>query len=523
MTTEPGRAQRVAGALLLTFALALLAAAPVAQADSTYPNQGTFDAGADGYSSAAGSCKLINIIPIVVPDVLCSVTNTHQPAQGNPAGALASEYQSVASGLAIIPPLSLFEGEGVLRSPSFAAVGDGPASVSFDRRATFNHVLALAANASYDIVLVNETTPGEQTLDSETISRNVLLTEQVVDWQTRMPGSVPIDGGQTYHLEIRTSFNQSVLAAAQGTSKLFFDNLRLRVDDDTVNGPFAETLPVAPFTDKTANLNASVNPRGLATTYHYEYSTASTFPAGPTTKSTPSRSAGSGTVDVSPLSEPIAGLTPDTTYFVRVIAANADGTVTANTVEFKSDKTSGPGPPGQPGQPGAPGAPGAPGKPGAPGAPGAPDASGSQLNKQILELLSGDARAMLRIHDQRLVVPMKGRFKGRLRIRITCRSIAVRTCSGTVKVRSRSNINTSTSGKKLKKKKVTLATGAVQLDRRKRGYAILQFNQQRTDLVRLRKRIKVVVIAAVIDADNNRQNIRANATLVRGKLPKKRR
>ncbi len=130
---------------------------------------------------------------------------------------------------------------------------------------------------------------------------------------------------------------------------------------------------------------------------------------------------------------------------------------------------------------------------------------------------------MLRIHDQRLVVPMKGRFKGRLRIRITCRSIAVRTCSGTVKVRSRSNINTSTSGKKLKKKKVTLATGAVQLDRRKRGYAILQFNQQRTDLVRLRKRIKVVVIAAVIDADNNRQNIRANATLVRGKLPKKRR
>jgi hypothetical protein len=519
-TTASGRARRAVGALLLTFALTLVATVPLAQADTTYPNQGTFAAGADGYVSEAGSCVLLAALPIEVPNVLCSVTNSHEPTEGNPPGSLTSTYQSLVSGLAIIPPLSLFEGEGVLRSPSFAAVGDGPAAVSFHRRATFNHLLALGATASYDIVLVNETTPGAQMLDNETITRNVLLAEQDTGWATRGTGSATVEGGDTYHLEIRTSFNQQVLAGANGTSKLFFDNLRLRVDDDTVNGPFAETLPVAPFTDKTAQLNARVNPRGLPTSYRYQYSTANTFPAGPTTVTTPVRSAGSGTTDVTPLSEPISGLTPETQYFVRVLATNADGTVVANTVSFTTAKVQGPGPPGQPGQPGAPGKPGAPGAPGKPGPPGQ---SGTTLNNQILELLSGDRRAILRIHDQRLVLPMKGRFEGRLRIRITCRKVAVRTCSGTVKVRSRANINSSTKpGQKLRKKKVTFATGAVQLDRQKRGYAILQFNQQRTDLVRIRRSIKVDIIAAVVDADNNRQNIRAKATLVRGKLGRRR-
>lgn len=35
MTTEPGRAQRVLGALVLTSLLALFAAVPLAQADTT--------------------------------------------------------------------------------------------------------------------------------------------------------------------------------------------------------------------------------------------------------------------------------------------------------------------------------------------------------------------------------------------------------------------------------------------------------------------------------------------------------
>ena len=116
---------------------------------------------------------------------------------------------------------------------------------------------------------------------------------------------------------------------------------------------------------------------------------------------------------------------------------------------------------------------------------------------------------------------MKGRYKGRLKIRVKCRSIAVLTCSGTVKVRSANKINPSSRGRR-KKERVTLGTGALQLDRKRVGYVIIQLNPQRTDLVRARKRIRVHVIAAMTDAGNNRQNIRRTTTLVRGKLPRRR-
>ena len=75
---------------------------------------------------------------------------------------------------------------------------------------------------------------------------------------------------------------------------------------------------------------------------------------------------------------------------VRVVAFNALGRTTAAPVLFTTTGTGAAGPPG------APGAPGAPGKPGAPGAP-ADNGGGSGLNNVILNLLSRDKRAMMRI------------------------------------------------------------------------------------------------------------------------------
>jgi hypothetical protein len=273
--------------------------------------------------------------------------------------------------------------------------------------------------------------------------------------------------------------------------------------------PTVTTLPATGVGPNSAAFNSRINPEGPATKYYYEYGTvasgtfASRTPASGDEVVLPASHA-----DSVPNTYPVGGLVPETAYHFRVVAFNDLGTSTGLPLTFTTSGTGEAGPPGDSGAAGPPGAAGLSG------------GGGSGLNTQILDLLNGDKRAMLRIDGQRLVLPMKGRYLGRLRIRIVCRKIAVRTCSGTVKIRSRGKINTSTKGKKLKKKKVTFATGPVQLDTSKVGYAIIQFNQQRTDLVRVRKSIKVEVIAAMIDADNNRQNIRSKATLVRGKLPK---
>ncbi len=280
--------------------------------------------------------------------------------------------------------------------------------------------------------------------------------------------------------------------------------------------PTVTTLPATGVGANSAALNSRINPEGPQTKYWYEYGTVASGAFGSRVPALGDEVVlPAGHADSVPNTYPVGGLVPETAYRFRVVASNDLGTSTGSPLTFTTNGTGAQGPAGTPGTPGTPGKPGAPGAPGAPG-------SGSGLSNQILELLAGDKRAMLRFHEQRLVLPMQGRFKGRLRVRITCRKVAVRTCSGTIKIRTRFNINTSTKkGQKLRKKKVTFATGAVQLDRQKRGYAIIQFNDQRTDLVRLRRSIKVVMIAAMIDADNNRQNIRANATLVRGKISKK--
>ena len=123
---------------------------------------------------------------------------------------------------------------------------------------------------------------------------------------------------------------------------------------------------------------------------------------------------------------------------------------------------------------------------------------------------------MIRIDATRLRVPMKGRDIGRVRVQIFCRPIAVRTCSGNMKVRSINKINPASVGTR-PARRVTFATDAVQLDVRKIGFGILNFNAQRRAVIRRQRSIRATVIVSVIDANNNRQNVRRNVTIVPGR------
>jgi hypothetical protein len=90
-------------------------------------------------------------------------------------------------------------------------------------------------------------------------------------------------------------------------------------------GPYAATEPASSVTETAATLNGTVNPRGVATKYYFEYGTS---PLHIYTMRTSEASAGSGNSAV-PVSAAIAGLTPGKKYYFRVVATSSGGTTYA--------------------------------------------------------------------------------------------------------------------------------------------------------------------------------------------------
>ncbi len=97
----------------------------------------------------------------------------------------------------------------------------------------------------------------------------------------------------------------------------------------TPSAPEATTNPATSVAATSAVLNGAVVPNGQATTYFFEYGTS----AGALTSSTSPANAGNDYTS-HPVSSSITGLTPNTTYFFRVAATNASGTVRGQILQF---------------------------------------------------------------------------------------------------------------------------------------------------------------------------------------------
>ncbi|HEX5610862.1 MAG TPA: hypothetical protein VFX45_12315 [Solirubrobacterales bacterium] len=103
-----------------------------------------------------------------------------------------------------------------------------------------------------------------------------------------------------------------------------------------VTAPSATTETATGVNGTEATLNASVNPKGTATSYRFEYWTS---PASPSSIPVPDKSIGSGTANVK-VSEIPTGLKPDTSYSYRIVATNTAGIVTKGAEQvFKTAKT----------------------------------------------------------------------------------------------------------------------------------------------------------------------------------------
>jgi phosphodiesterase/alkaline phosphatase D-like protein len=96
----------------------------------------------------------------------------------------------------------------------------------------------------------------------------------------------------------------------------------------------AVTIASTAITGTSAVLIGSVNPRGADTQAWFEWGTDPNL-AAPTV--TPTRSMGAGTADVG-ISEAISGLVPNATYYFRVAASSAGGTVRGATLSFTTPR-----------------------------------------------------------------------------------------------------------------------------------------------------------------------------------------
>ena len=95
--------------------------------------------------------------------------------------------------------------------------------------------------------------------------------------------------------------------------------------------PVAVTGLADTVTETAANLNGTVDPNALVTTYHFEYGTSAAYGL-----STPEDTAPEGTDPVA-VKAAIANLTRNTTYNYRLVATNAAGISRGANRTFRTD------------------------------------------------------------------------------------------------------------------------------------------------------------------------------------------
>jgi hypothetical protein len=135
--------------------------------------------------------------------------------------------------------------------------------------------------------------------------------------------------GQTYHFRVRASGG---IGSESGEDRAF-----------TTLGPTLGRTYVGLATEDSATLSALVNPRGKATTYHFEYGPTAAYgntapapdaSAGSINATQPVSSCPKGCIPYAVASTLAKGLSPGTTYHFRIVVTNPDGTGTGPDATF---------------------------------------------------------------------------------------------------------------------------------------------------------------------------------------------
>ncbi|MEK7063465.1 MAG: hypothetical protein AAB955_02105 [Patescibacteria group bacterium] len=151
----------------------------------------------------------------------------------------------------------------------------------------------------------------------------------VGDGVAKVPASQSLSNLQpltTYHFRINT---QNQFGTVNG-SILTFRTL----GPQAASAPGANTGSATVVTGTSATLRGTVTPNGAAVTYWFEYSTDANFVASLLNETAHLPAA--GTQSTATVSAPVTGLTPNTTYYARLIVQNATGVVRGDRITFKT-------------------------------------------------------------------------------------------------------------------------------------------------------------------------------------------
>ena len=97
--------------------------------------------------------------------------------------------------------------------------------------------------------------------------------------------------------------------------------------------PSVTTGSASSITKTSASIAGTVNPNGLATTYHFDYGKTTAYGS---SAPVPEASAGSGSAST-PVSVALTGLTASTTYHFRLVATNSTGTTNGGDATFTTN------------------------------------------------------------------------------------------------------------------------------------------------------------------------------------------
>ena len=91
-------------------------------------------------------------------------------------------------------------------------------------------------------------------------------------------------------------------------------------------GPTVVTDEASPVAERSVTLQGTINPEGVASTYHFEYGTGPEYGKRVPAAAAADPSAGSGSAAVA-VSAPVEGLEPNKSYHFRLVGSNASGSI----------------------------------------------------------------------------------------------------------------------------------------------------------------------------------------------------
>jgi hypothetical protein len=309
-----------------------------------------------------------SVEPTVTTDVATSVTGSGASLRStiNPGGAETTykyEYGQTTAFGTLVPAsgtLSAGSGTSPVSQPAQAISGLSPATTYYHRVCANNQRTGPGVGNQVCGAVRSFTTPGGPTAPSATTgpSSSIANTSAQVDGTVNAHGA-----GTAYVFEYGTSTAFGQIApipagnAGSGTAGLpvtrtltslqpnttYLYRLVATNSQGTTRGAVMSFTTTGPATapvvttgaatnvgSGTATLNGTVNPKGRATTYTFEYGTTTSF--GSITAVDNAGNAGSAL----PVSLAVSGLSPSTTYLYRIVATNSAGTSTAPVMSLKT-------------------------------------------------------------------------------------------------------------------------------------------------------------------------------------------